>query len=240
MAATGENVAQGSIGGGLISALNLDKTMSAYFLGSDSEVSYGPARLSPVLYQDDSARFSTSVEEAQKGNILISGAMRAMQLDLNVDKSATILFGGKCQVNIMRKLIEENKSLSINGQDVKIKQEEKYLGDYLHSFGLAKSVEVTVVKSYGKCLKSVIELKSMIEDYRMHSLGGISSGLDIFNMAILPVMLNNSAIWIMMNKKSINKLENLQHILQRCLLGAANSTPLVAMSWDLGMLNMEH
>ena len=106
MAATGENVAQGSIGGGLISALNLDKTMSAYFLGSDSEVSYGPARLSPVLYQDDSARFSTSVEEAQKGNILISRAMRAMQLDLNVDKSAAILFGAKCQVNKMRKLIE--------------------------------------------------------------------------------------------------------------------------------------
>ena len=43
-----------------------------------------------------------------------------------------------------------------------------------------------------------------------------------------------------MNQKTINKLENLQHLLQRCLLGAANSTPLVAMSWDLGMLSMEH
>ena len=51
-AATGENVAQGSIGGGLISALNLDKTMSAYFSGSDNEISYGPARLCWVLYQD--------------------------------------------------------------------------------------------------------------------------------------------------------------------------------------------
>ena len=51
-AATGENVAQGSIGGGLISALNLDKTMSAYFSGSDNEISYGPARLCSVLYQD--------------------------------------------------------------------------------------------------------------------------------------------------------------------------------------------
>ena len=51
-AATRENVGQGSIGGGLISALNLDKTMSAYFSGSDSEISYGPARLCSVLYQD--------------------------------------------------------------------------------------------------------------------------------------------------------------------------------------------
>ena len=51
-AATRENVGQGSIGGGLISALNLDKTMSAYFSGSDNEISYGPARLCSVLYQD--------------------------------------------------------------------------------------------------------------------------------------------------------------------------------------------
>ena len=38
VAPTGENVAQGSIGGGLISALNLCKTMTAYFTGSDSEM----------------------------------------------------------------------------------------------------------------------------------------------------------------------------------------------------------
>jgi hypothetical protein len=41
-AVTGENVTQGSIGGALISALNLSKTMTAYFSGSDGEVSYGP------------------------------------------------------------------------------------------------------------------------------------------------------------------------------------------------------
>ena len=41
-----------------------------------------------------------------------------------LDKSVTILFGGKCQANKIIKLIEENKSLSINGQQVKIKQEE--------------------------------------------------------------------------------------------------------------------
>ena len=65
-------------------------------------------------------------------------------------------------------------------------------------------------------------------------------GLDIFHMAILPVLLNNLATWVMMDKVTINKLENFQHILQRCLLGVPNSTPLVAMSWDLGMISMEH
>ena len=239
VAATGENVAQGSIGGGLVSALNLSETMSDYFAGSDTEVSYGPTQVLPILYQDDSARFSTSIEGAQKGNILMSTAMKSMQLELNVDKSVTILFGKTKQVNKIRTFIENNKSLTLNGSVVKIKEEEKYLGEYLHSEGLSKSIEVTVNKRYGKCIKSVIELKSVIDDFRMHSLGGISAGLNIFKMAILPVITYNSSTWYEINKKTSKKLENLQHILQRCLLGASNSTPLLAMSWDLGMLPME-
>ena len=238
-AVTGENVTQGSIGGALISALNLSKTMTAYFGGSDGEVSYGPSRLSPLQFQDDCARFSTSVEQAQKGNIFMSKAMKAMRLDLNVEKSATILFGKRNHILKVRKSIEENQSLSLNGHPIKIKEEEKYLGDYLHSNGLSKSVEVTVKKIYGNCMKSILGLNSVITDFRMLSLGGISVGLDIFQMAILPVLLNNSATWIMMDKATLNKLENSQHILQRCLLGVPNSTPLVAMSWDLGMISIE-
>ena len=36
--------------------------------------------------------------------------------------------------------------------------------------GLAKSVEATVAKRYGACLHKFLELKSVIEDFRMHSL----------------------------------------------------------------------
>ena len=109
----------------------------------------------------------------------------------------------------------------------------------MHSSGLSKSAEVTVNKRYGKCLKSVIELKSIIDDFRMHSLGGICAGIDIFNMTIFPVLTYNSSTWYELNKNTIKKLENVQSILQRCLLGASNSTPILAMNWDLGMLPIE-
>ena len=239
-AATGENVAQGSIGGGIISSLNLDKTITAHFGGSDTDLSYGPSRLSPLLFQDDAAKFSTGLAEAQKGNVLISQAMKMKQLELNIDKSATIIFGKRKKVDQIRNFIEQNNSLTINGINVKIKDEEKYLGDYFHSGGLSKSVEVTVNKRYGAVLNSIIELKAVIEDFRMHKLGGIISGLDIFKMALLPSLLNNSSTWLDTPKKTIDKLENLQTILMRCLLAVPNSTPITALNWDLGMMGMEH
>ena len=70
-----------------------------------------------------------------------------------------------------------------------IKLEEKYLGDYLHCHVLSKSVEATVNKRYGMAMHAVIELKAVIEDFRMHKLGAISSALDVFNLAIVPALL---------------------------------------------------
>ena len=84
-AATGENVAQGSIGGAIASSLNLDKTVKRHFAGIE-DASYSNLKLSPILYQDDAARFSTSIEEAQKGNIVMSQVMQIKQLEMNVDK----------------------------------------------------------------------------------------------------------------------------------------------------------
>ena len=60
VATTGENVTQGSIGGAILSAANLDKTLTTYFEGSDCELSYGNIRLSVLSFQDDALRMCTS------------------------------------------------------------------------------------------------------------------------------------------------------------------------------------
>ena len=62
VAATGENVAQGSIGGGIASFPNLSKTIGKYFSGTE-EASYMGLKLNPLMYQDDTARLATSIEE---------------------------------------------------------------------------------------------------------------------------------------------------------------------------------
>ena len=99
------------------------------------------------------------------------------------------------------------------------------LGDYLHSAGLGKSTEATITKRYGPCLTSILELKSVIEDFRMHSLGGIKVGLEVFNLAILPKHIFNADTWFEIEDKSIKRLEKLQTILLRCLFSVPNSTP---------------
>ena len=64
---TGENVTQGSVGGGLISSINLDIPIRTFFKESVHEVKYGDIMMGPIIYQDDLARLASNVVDAQAG-----------------------------------------------------------------------------------------------------------------------------------------------------------------------------
>ena len=113
-----------------MSALNLDKTVTAHFADSDTNVSYSPVLLSPLLYQDDSAKFSTGLNHAQKNNLLMSKVMEMKKLQMNVSKCGTMFFGKKKEVDTKKHEIEESKCLTINDNPVPFKITEKYLGDF--------------------------------------------------------------------------------------------------------------
>ena len=66
-ATVGETVAQGSIGGGLVSSLNLDVEVNNFFNASMDETAYSNIRLQPLVLQDDLARLCSSVESARAG-----------------------------------------------------------------------------------------------------------------------------------------------------------------------------
>ena len=166
--------------------------------------------------------------------------MEMKQLQMNVSKCGTLFFGKKKEVEKIRSEIEESKCLTINSNPVPFKITEKYLGDFFHCEGLAKSAETTVNKRFGLALNSVIELKCVIEDFRMHKLGGINCGLEIFNIAILPALLYNSETWFEIADTTIDRLDRLQLILLRNLFAVPSSTPIPALSWDSGQLSMKH
>ena len=209
--ATGENVAQGSIGGALLSSCNLDKTVTNYFSGSQDELSYATTRIQPLMFQDDTTRLVTSIEAAQKGNIIMNAAMKRKQLEIIVDKCCVIVFDKKSRSKETREAINQNSWLSIDGNRVKAKQQDKYLGDILNEGGLKQSVQATISERYGKAFASIREIGAVINDFRINAIGGLKAGLDIYEMVVIPSVLNNSDTWMEIESVSINRLDDLQH-----------------------------
>jgi hypothetical protein len=234
---TGPTVSQGSIGGGLISAINLDYSITRFFLNSTNELYYHDVKLAPLIYQDDLGKFSSSRMDAQAGNDRIEACMETKLLDLHQDKSCYILIGSK---KITEEISDELKMcpLTLYGKSMKEKKYEKYLGDFIHSGGVAESAEATVKERIGKMFAAHREIKAIVEDCRSTVLGGLKVGIDIWEAAYIPSLLNNCSTWMEIRQSTIDKLDEVQNALYRSLLNVPFTTPKAALIWEVGGTKM--
>ena len=108
-----------------------------------------------------------------------------------------------------RKIREEieQSPLYICGKVMKEVKTLKFLGDTL-TFNLEESVHETVVRRIGVAKHSIIELRTIIEDTRSKIIGGINIALDIFNSAILQMVLHNCETWNYISIKTYRILNN--------------------------------
>ena len=234
----GPTVAQGSIGGGLISSCNLDYSVNKYFRSSSSEVFYHDLKLQPLIYQDDLGRFSTSVQAAQDGTKKIESCMESKLLDLHSDKSCFMIFGNERKKKAVHDELDANP-IKLYDEPMKEKLKEKYLGDFIHSDGNSASVQATVNDRYGRILVGTFEIRQIIEDCRSKQVGGITAGIQLWESAHIPSLLNNCKTWVEISDDTLSKLEELQNKFYRNLLNVPRTTPKPALIWELGGLKMK-
>ena len=124
----------------LLEAAGMQKII---FRGSKDEECYGQVRLQPLVYMDDTARASHSVESMRAGNIKLACLMVEKQLEIHPTKSGYLLFGSEAFKAACRMEAEESPIL-LGKSTMREKSVEKNLGDMLHSERLSASVEATI------------------------------------------------------------------------------------------------
>ena len=142
-------------------------------------------------------------------------------------------------MNNLRQELQETP-LTLYGQNLKEKEKEKYLGDMIHSAGNAASVDATVDDRTGKIVSFIIQARAIIADCRMNKIGGLTAGIDIWELAYLPNLLNNSESWIDIEETTIKKLDNLQISMYKTILNCPGSNLHAAMLWELGGVKMRY
>ena len=123
---------------------------------------------------------------------------------------------------------------------IKKKVKQKWLGSQLHEGGPAASHLATVEERRGRTTGAIFELKSCLEDIRLNSVGGISAGLQIYEMSIIPMLLNNGGTWTGVGEDTVNELEKLQTLFLSVLLAVPLSVPRPALGWETKSVGMIH
>ena len=163
--------------------------------------------------------------------------MNQKKLSLNADKTGYIMIGEEIQKKRHQLLIK--RSPIVCGEfTVKEKSHDKYLGDILHQGGCADSVMATVRDREGKVKAAMLEAAAIVDDFRSQCVGGFMVAVDLWELAILPTLLNNAGTWTEMDKVTEERLEELQLFFVRLILRVPMSTPKVALRSETGLMSM--
>ena len=231
-----EGLSQGTMESGPLSAASTDSGLMKFFGDSIYEIYYNNVvRLQGIAYQDDIFRASKNSDDAQAGISKLEAMAESKLLNFNEKKSCLVVVGGKKVKEKIEKELDQNPVM-LYGKPMLRRKQEKYLGDQF--FGnTADSIEATVRKRKGNAILTINDIATIVSDARADSIGGISIAIDIWELAVIPFLLNNAGTWMGIQEKTIELLKEIQKVfLQRILKVKTVAIPL--MYWDLGQLLM--
>ena len=100
-----------------------------------------------------------------------------------------------------------------------------YLGDMLSKEGVAASALATVVNRFGKANHAIFEIRSIINDCRSNVIEGFCAAVSIWEMSVIPYLLNSAEHWVDLHVKAPDKLNKLQETFYRTLLAVGQGCP---------------
>lgn len=249
---TDEGVGQGTVEGTIISSTSIDKGVSESFEDElekdlveekdDKELHRIISSLleffHPIIFQDDVNKLSTNVMSAQNANRKMEHVIESKLLSFNADKSCVLILGEEKARKKLSDDLKENP-LILDGKPMKHVTSEKFLGDHL-SVNLSESIHITVRKRIGLATSAIYEIRTIVDDTRSDSIGGLTVGFQIWEMAVIPMLLSNAGTWIGMKKKTMKELDKIQLKFLRLCLAVGNGCPIPLLLTETGTLLMSN
>ena len=114
---------------------------------------------------------------------------------------------------------------------------DKWLGDYLHSDGLAASVLQTIIQRERKVKGAALEISAIVDDWRSHLVGGFATSLLLWESCCVSSLLCNSGSWVGLSKPAKKRLETLQLWYLGLLLSQGPGVASGSLLWETKMLS---
>ena len=130
-AETKAHLGQGTVEGAVLSANSIDKGVDEY-LGDENDINYGNLVVKSLIFQDDIASASKTIEAAQSKNNKIEAMLETKLLDLNSLKSVVLVTGTKQFKSDIKERMQQNP-MTIYSKPMKIVNEYCYLEEVVHS-----------------------------------------------------------------------------------------------------------
>ena len=180
-----------------------------------------------MLYQDDVLKANADRDTAQEANNKMEKVIESKLLTLNLEKSCYIVMGEKKARERLMKALKVNP-LTLSGSVMKEGTGEKYLGDVMKN-NLSESVHETIKRRVAIGNKLVYDIRRVVDDKRSNAINGLVLAFDIFEGAVVPMLLSNAECFEKINSRTLKMLDRLQLRYLRLVLAVGTSCPIVML-----------
>ena len=158
-------------------------------------IHYGDIRIQPLAWQDDMGILTEDVRMSRNHNIRMDDMLMEKLLDVHPDKTVYIVTSSLSYKKKAKKVLEDSP-LVFRSFTIEEKEPEKYLGQIIHSGGLARSSLATVQEWMGRIKGVTLEIKSIIEEFTMQALGSLMSAWILWEKALVPSLISGARTWL--------------------------------------------
>ena len=103
------------------------------------------------------------------------------------------------------------------------------MGMYLHEDGTTASVAATVGRRTGKFKGAAFEIRSVIEEFSVQAMGGMTAAKVLLERALLPSLLSGACNWTGVMKSTEEECDSMIYLYWRIMLKVPEGTPKVAL-----------
>ena len=115
-------------------------------------------------------------------------------IEAHKDKSGISILGSENYIKKTELDLDLNPIVS-NNFKLKVKSEQKYLGQILCA-NLSMSAYRTVKERENRIKGATLEIKSIVDDFRMQRMAGLVAAWELWERALLPSLLAGAGSWI--------------------------------------------
>ena len=160
-------------------------------------------------------------------------------LEAHPDKTCFVVFGSPEYKDKITEQLKENP-LSLGDFPVKRREQDRYLGQILHTNGVQASCAATIEDRAGKIKGATFEVQSIVEDFKMQAIGGMMAAWVLWERALVPSLLSGAGTWTGITSTELDKLDGLQDLFWRVMFKVPESCPRIALRAETRMMSMKH
>ena len=219
------NAKQGTVLGPILSSASIAECCREQKSGGPT---IGTVVIRSLAFVDDLAGLNHSIRDVHGSHKVLKLFSRKKRIPLNEEKCIIV------PINVSNR--EALPILVVNGREMDICRNAKYLGDVFNSKGDNTDLIEDRVKKGLQCMISSISLASEIT-FGIHL---IKTQISMYKVMFLQVMIFNSGAWNNITDAQLLKLSTVQHKFLKRILHAPSSTTNCFTLLELGILPIKY